>query len=200
MLGHHVNKTGRFGVGSTIAALTTNDHWRVKMATYPVRPIRIVGNVAYVPLTKGYEAGIDATDAQLVEGFNWQARVDKHDVYAQRISQRDGVRTCVKMHRVITSAPHGSEVDHADGDGLNNRKSNLRICTTTENRWNRLASSVNTSGYKGVTWAANRGKWTTAIKFHHKTINLGRFDCPKEAHAAYAAACVKYHGDFARLS
>ena len=102
-----------------------------------IRPIRIEGQVAYVPLTKGYEAVIDATDAPLVEGWNWRAMVKKHTVYAVRgewLGQ--GEWRTISIHRVILNPPDGLLVDHRDGNGLLNQRFNLRGATPSQNGCN----------------------------------------------------------------
>jgi hypothetical protein len=86
-----------------------------------IRPIRVEGNVAFVPLTKGRESVIDAADVHLVEGFNWFAHVRGGGAYAcsLRLSPK---RKHIILHRIIMGDPDGLEIDHIDGDGLNNRR------------------------------------------------------------------------------
>lgn len=75
------------------------------MAKYQIRPIRIEGNVAYIPLTRGFEAVIDAADVPLVDGRNWCAAVKPNATYAVRKEKRDGKIVGMHLHRVILSAP-----------------------------------------------------------------------------------------------
>ncbi len=113
------------------------------MAKKAIRPIRIEGNVAYVPLTKGYEAIIDAADVPLVQHSNWQAcvrfRADgsllSSYAYGSTL-HKDGPRKRLSMHRIILPVPHGLVVDHINGDGLDNRRCNLRPATPSENSRN----------------------------------------------------------------
>jgi len=161
------------------------------------RPIRIVGDVAFVPLTRGLEAVIDAEDVPLVKGKHWQAKPGRrqtHTTYAA-----SGM-SCLKMHRLIMPAPEGFEVDHIDGDGLNNRKSNLRIATREQNRRNVALRPDNTSGYKGVTFDKETGKWRAVIRVDGKQKKLGRFATPDQAHDAYAKASRTLHGEFGRTA
>ena len=165
-----------------------------------IRPIRIEGNVAYIPLTQGYEAIIDAADVALVGGFNWHANAQSHTVYAVRFEQRGGKRAMVRLHRAILGAPVGMNGDHVDGDGLNNRRSNLRLATKTENNRNARRSVRNTSGFKGVSWDKPRRKWRADIKVSGRSKHVGYFDTPKAAHAAYCEAATRLHGEFARTA
>jgi len=93
--------------------------------------------------------------------------------------------------------PPGMVVDHADRDTMNNKISNLRLATKSENAFNRVKQKNNTSGFKGV--SRNRDRWRAIISengnFHH----IGTFDTPELAHQAYAKAQVKYHGSFSKV-
>lgn len=168
--------------------------------TKKLRPIRIDGDAAYVELTQGYEAIIDACDVPLVAGRNWSADVHKFPdgsirfVYAvARIDSRK-----VSMHRVICDYPD-VEVDHRDRDGLNNRRSsNLRLATHQQNMFNRKRGRNNQSGAKGV--CRVDGKWVAQIKAGDYHKRLGRFSTKEAAQAAYAEASAKLHGDFGRTS
>jgi hypothetical protein len=102
------------------------------------------------------------------------------------------------MHRLLIDCPDGMHVDHIDGNGLNNRRANLRIATSGQNQCNRGKSPRNTSGFKGVNWRKKEMRWNAQISVGGKNRSLGFFDKPEEAHAAYAAACAKYHGEFGR--
>lgn len=79
------------------------------------------------------------------------------------------------MHRVIMSTPKGMQTDHINGDGLDNRRSNLRICTQIQNSQNRSPKSDNSSGYSGVHWAKKGKKWCAYIDINKKRTNLGRY-------------------------
>jgi hypothetical protein len=167
-----------------------------------VRPIRIEGDIAYITLTKGYVAVIDAADVPLVEGFNWCAMVRSHTVYAVRGECSGQKQRLVRMHRALMGDPEGLEVDHIDGDGLNNRRHgttcNLRIATRSQNGCNCGIRSNNSSGFKGVSWSAPTAKWRAEIRLHGKSRHLGYHDTPEAAHAAYVQASARMHGDFGR--
>lgn len=163
-----------------------------------VKPLRIDGDIAYVPLTKGYEAKIDIADAELVGGFNWCADVSHKTVYAIRKDYSGGKPKTIIMHRMLMGFPNGMDVDHKDCNGLNNIRSNLRRATKSQNRHNQKIRKSNSSGYKGVSWDNEAKKWRAQIKINRKVKNLGRYENPAEAHAAYCEASKKFHGEFGR--
>lgn len=169
------------------------------MAPKQIRPIRVEGNVAYVPLTKGYEAVIDAEDVPLVEGWCWRASIEDGIVYAKRTHNVNGKRINVRMHRLLMGSPQGLEIDHRDGNGLNNRRSNLRVATSSQNKQNQGIRADNTSGFKGVTWVKRDRKWQARIEVGGKRRFLGLFKTPEAAHAAYVAANAELHGSFGRV-
>lgn len=162
------------------------------------RLIRIEGDIAYVPLTQGHEAVIDAADVPLVDGFNWCARVVPNTVYAVRTDRLGAKPREVSLHRVLMGDPDGLEVDHRDRNGLNCRRQNLRAATHAQNAMNRAVQSNNTSGFKGVSWHKAKGKWRAEIKVGGKKRHLGSFHAPEDAHAAYCKASTELHGDFGR--
>lgn len=168
------------------------------MATRQIRPLRVEGNVAYVTLTKGFEAIIDAADVALVDNGNWYALVNRQTVYAARTVGRRVDKVGVLMHRVITSAPHGMDVDHINGNGLDNRRSNLRLATRSENMRNSRQSSANTSGFKGVGWSKRDNNWRASITIDGRQHYIGAFSTPEIAHAAYMEVAERLFGEFAR--
>lgn len=165
-------------------------------STVNKRTVRIDGAVGVVPLTKGYVAVIDAADVDLVRGRSWQAVEAGRCVYAA--TTIGGKR--VYLHRHLTAAPTGVEVDHRDGNGLDCRRSNIRIATPTENRQNKGLTAQNRSGLKGASWNANAGKWEANIRAAGKRHYLGLFETALAAHEAYAHAARDLHGDFARVA
>ncbi len=163
-----------------------------------VRKLRVEGDFAYIPLTRGYEARIDLADAPMVEAYNWKALVGSHTVYAGRNVWRDGRIITLRLHRIILAAPEGFSVDHIDSDGLNNTRANLRIATYAQNGQNARIRKDNTSGYKGV--SRHGSKWQSVIMANGRKRYLGLFPTIQEAAAAYAMASVELHGDFRRTA
>jgi hypothetical protein len=165
----------------------------------PPRSIRVEGEVAYVPLTRGLEAIIDASDIPLVEGKNWAALVRGRKVYAGRSVWNNGTNDCDLMHRTIAGAEPDILVDHIDGNGLNNRRGNLRPASRSQNAMNADAHSDSLSGIKGVHWSKQHGRWKAEICARGKRKHIGLYDTPTEAAAAYRAAAERLHGEFARV-
>jgi hypothetical protein len=104
------------------------------------------------------------------------------------------------LHRFLMGNPKGKVVDHADGDTMNNRKYNLRICEHYQNGKNRKFNQNNQSGHKGVFWdhALVTPKWRANIKVGYKTLHLGYFDNYEDAVACRERAEEKYFGEFNR--
>lgn len=165
------------------------------------RPIRIEGDSAYIPLTKGHEAIIDAADVPLVKNYNWFAEVRHYTVYAcrnQRKSDAMTKRKPIQLHRAILFDVTGLDVDHIDGDGLNNRRSNLRAATRQQNSSNQKIRMKNTSGFKGVSWDKQMNKWRAKIMSNYRSTFLGLFTTKDLAYQAYLAASKRMHGEFGR--
>jgi len=99
------------------------------------------------------------------------------------------------MHRIVMKAPKGMEVDHINHDPLDNRRTNLRLCTRSENLRNRRMQCNNTSGYKGVRLEC--GRWRVQISLDGKNRHIGFYDSPEEGYEAYVQAAALYHGEFA---
>ena len=163
-----------------------------------IRPICVCGDVAYITLTQGHEAIIDAADVPLVQVKNWYAAVKSNTVYARGEGGNATKRHRVFIHNVIMGNSKGLFVDHIDGDGLNNRRCNMRLATRAQNMRNQKKNSRNTSGLKGVSFDKRREKWYAKIKLNRIEKFLGYFASPEEAHAVYFAASRELHGEFGR--
>jgi len=104
----------------------------------------------------------------------------------------------ILLHRFLIGAADGMEVDHINGNPLDNRKGNLRLCTHAENLRNTKLRVSNKCGFKGVSFDARRGMWRSRVTVDGAEVWLGYFDSAKDAHAAYCAAAKKLHGEFMR--
>ena len=109
-------------------------------------------------------------------------------------------RRSTRLHRVIMNAPEGMVVDHINGNSLDNRKLNLRLCTETENKRNSPRHKNSKSAYKGVHWHKLCSKWIAHIGHNGKSIHLGYFTDPKLAAEAYNKKALELQGKFARLN
>ena len=152
--------------------------------------------VRRIPLTRGKFALVDAEDYYQLSKFNWQALTNATIFYA--CGKVDG--KTIKMHRFIMNAPSHLVVDHIDRNGLNNCKSNLRLCTVAQNSRNSGSNKGSTSRYKGVSWNRNVKKWGAQIRLNYKIHRIGYFENETEAAKAYDKRAVELHGEFACLN
>lgn len=147
-----------------------------------------------IPLTRGLYALIDTEDAERVNAYKWNARCD-----GGRLTYATS-GTCPEayLHRYIMNAQTGQVVDHINGDQLDNRKANLRVCTIGENSRNR--KNYRKDAYKGVSLRKDTGKWRARLNSGGKCYFLGYFKTPEEAALAYDRAALEHFGEFARLN
>jgi len=153
-------------------------------------------------LTQGQIAIVDDADYEWLNRWKWRACKSHHTWYAVRTtSRKNGKQTMILMHRLLLGLEAGDprETDHKDGNGLNNRKSNLRIASDSQNSQNRRPQK-GTSIYKGVYWHRHNAKWHAHIKVEGRSIHLSSFDSEIEAARAYDAAARNHFGEFARLN
>lgn len=155
-----------------------------------------------IPLTRGYVALVDDEDYPELSRHKWHIVGQKRRLYAARKHRVDGVKTSLFMHVAIMQPPDGYQVDHVDGNALNNQRSNLRIATAQENARNKrnLKKESHTSRYKGVSWDKNLRKWRAWIRHENKMVYLGVHEYEKGAALAYDEAAKQYHGEFASLN
>lgn len=152
-------------------------------------------SVRYIPLTKGKYAIIDAADYERVAKFKWCASGSGRRIYACR---RQGPRI-VYLHCLLKNAPKGMVVDHKDGDPLNDRQSNLRICTQRQNTYNSPPRG-GTSQFKGVAWNRRARKWQARIQCDGRKFYLGLFRDEAEAARAYDRKAHELFGEYAYLN
>jgi hypothetical protein len=154
-----------------------------------------------VPLTQGKVAVIDAEDSDRVLSMKWYAiRAKNNRWYAMCAASKATNGRQILLHRFIMAPPDGSFIDHIDRDGLNCVRSNLRICTNSQNRMNSKVRATNTSGFKGASFHKRIGKWHGQIRMNSRTRSLGYFETAEEAGRAYDTAAREMFGEFARLN
>lgn len=156
-----------------------------------------------IPLTKKQFALVDDHDFDYLNQWKWYAHkgTNARTFYAIRKAssyRQNGIT--FRMHRVIMNNPKGKEIDHINGNGLDNRRANLRLATTSENQMNRRKQSNNTSGFMGVCWNKLAKKWQANITFRGRHFHVGLYLNKADAAKARDNAAKKIHGKFARLN
>lgn len=146
---------------------------------------------------KNYKIYIDPEDAHLLIEKAWHIKSGKGKFYLVHNYLENGRYKSIWLHREILGAISTQEVDHVNGNGLDNRKENLRVCNRKENTYNRKPNKG--SKYKGVTLKPN-GKWEAQIQKDGKKISIGRFTLLKDALLAYNQYATKLFGQFAYLN
>lgn len=149
-------------------------------------------------MSAGYVALVDAADAARVLAHKWSADPKGKTVYAiRRVRRPGGGWTKLRLHTFLTGY---SKTDHANGDGLDNRRANLREATSTENNRNRCRRSDNTSGFKGVCWRRERNEWRAHIYVNGRQFSLGTYATAEAAALAYDTAARDLFGEYAALN
>ena len=133
----------------------------------------------HIPLTRGKFAIVDDEDYYILSRVKWNCDRARGRFYAIMSQKRNG--KWVRMHNVILWKPSHLFVDHINGDGLDNRRSNLRVVTHQQNMWNRKVNKNNKSGYTGVIWNAYKKKWAAYARVDGKMTEFGLFDTKEEA-------------------
>jgi hypothetical protein len=155
--------------------------------------------ITLVFLTKGKVAIIDSVDAERILRHKWRLASRGYAARNRHIADGPGPHA-VKMHQEILQAPAGTEPDHINRNGLDNRRCNLRVATRSQNSCNRRIRTDNRSGFRGVSREIGRQRWRATIRIDGKTRHLGRFDVAEDAARAYDAAAQQAFGEFAQLN
>lgn len=142
-----------------------------------------------IALLHGSVAIVDDADYANLAALKWRESYKHGHTYAET-----GRRAL--MHRIIMNPAKGLHVDHINGNGLDNRRSNLRVVTSSQNQMNRGLPKNNKSGHKGVHWSKLGKRWHAAIVVDRKKNFLGTFTDKEKAAAAYREAAEKLHGEF----
>lgn len=150
-----------------------------------------------IPLNKGMVALVDDEDYEMVMQYKWYGASSHGNIYARYSHIVNGKIVRFFMHQLILGIINTDiKGDHADHNGLNNRRGNLRKCAQFENAMNRKLNRNNKSGYKGV-YSEHPGRWRADIRVNKILIHLGSFGSSVEAAIAYDMAAIKYFGSFA---
>lgn len=138
---------------------------------------------------------IDNENYEWIINHNWSL-----DNYGYACTNKRKGMLSSLMHRLILNAPKGQDVDHINGNPLDNRRKNLRICSRSQNLHNSKKHKDNKSGYKGVFWQSKSNKWRAQICCEGKRFSIGMFCNKKDAAIAYNKEAIKLFGQFARLN
>ncbi len=149
-----------------------------------------------IKLTKGFSAQVDDEDYDRINQYKWYVKKDRNTYYAVRDSRKKGKRRYFSMHREILNNPTGTLTDHKDRNGLNNQRSNIRVCTRLENNKNVHLRKDSTTGIKGVCFDKRSKRWCANIGFNGRLRWLGYFNTPKDAEKVYDEANIRLFGDF----
>lgn len=136
---------------------------------------------------------VDDSDFEWLNQYKWHLSAKR---YVE--ATIDGIN--YYMHRMVMRCPKGKVMDHVNRNPLDNRKSNLRICTQNQNGKNSPLKRNNKSGYIGVSWNKLNKCWTARIKVNYQGMHIGSFKDKVEAAKAYNAMATKYFGEFANLN
>jgi hypothetical protein len=159
----------------------------------PAEPDESDDTVRRIPLSNGQFVIVDAADYEWLSQYTWT-------MIAAGYAGRNEKGKLVLMHRQIMNPPKGMVVDHIDGGILNNRRSNLRICTREQNVRNSAKRRHAASRYKCVGFDKKLGRWFARFRYKSMHLWLGYFDDEAEAARAYDRKAVEYFGEFARLN
>jgi hypothetical protein len=156
-----------------------------------------------IQLTRGKYALVDEEDFDKVKDGSWYAHPAGNGVYARWDDYSSGSRKRVYLHRLLLGFPKGAQIDHANCDTLDNRKSNLRLATKMLNSRNKAKPKFvggSSSRYKGVSFDKKCQKWHAYIEVDGKRRHLGRFVDEHDAGKAYNEAAKQFFGEFAFLN
>lgn len=154
-----------------------------------------------IELTRGLFAIVDDQHFAHLSQYKWHALKTKTKYYAVRTSwiKGQGRGKMIYMHREIMKPEDHLSVDHINGNSLDNRISNMRVVTHSQNLKNLKVNARNKSGFKGVSFIKNDKKWLASIQVNGKSKSLGRYLTKEDAYKAYCDASKEFHGEFGRI-
>lgn len=149
--------------------------------------------MASIEIAPGQSVLIDDDQYEEIAAHRWRAQKGKHTHYA-------AMNGGVLMHRLIMRATKGDIVDHVNGDGLDNRKENLRLCSNAENMMNARKIAGRSSRFKGVSWNKDRSQWYSTIEKDGKRKFLGGYKDEAVAAKQYDNAALRMFGSYAKTN
>jgi hypothetical protein len=152
-----------------------------------------------IPLSQGMFTQVDDDIFDYLNQWKWCVLKGKNNYYAQRTIRINGKRKSLLLHRAIMNISSIFEIDHIDGNGLNNQRVNLRACNHKQNSRNRHKHK-GVSIYKGVSFIKNRNAYSSEMYFNNKHIYLGYFKIEEDAAKAYDVKARELFGEFANLN
>ena len=163
---------------------------------YQIRKLKLHGKTG-----EGKFAIVDIEDFEKLNQFRWYMDKNNYVHRSQHISGsgKNRKKKTISLHRYLINPPKGKIIDHADRNPLNNLKSNLRICTRSQNEANSPGRG-GTSEYKGVSWDREKLKWLAGIKHQYERIYIGVFKNEIDAAKAYNKKAKELFGEFACLN
>ncbi|OGG08966.1 hypothetical protein A2154_05200 [Candidatus Gottesmanbacteria bacterium RBG_16_43_7] len=148
----------------------------------------------YINVARKYKTIVDDEEFEYLNTYKWTL---KKGYAVAKLCNRSGF---LMMHKFIVFYPKSLTIDHINRNKLDNRKSNLRVCTQLQNNFNKPRQRNNESGYKGVCWDKKAQKWRAAISVNRRYFWLGYYDSKNQAAMAYNLAAKKHHREFACLN
>lgn len=188
----------RVGFGGVCCVVPTHARRRGKLLNR--RFTRRCPGMAEIALSGNAAATVDDADVPLVSSYVWSVERRGGKAYAVCYLDAADLTRKVLMHRIIMGAKRGELVDHVNGDSLDNRRTNLRLCTVAQNGMNRRKQrtrAATASRFKGVSWDRSNGIWRARIVLKGKQHSLGNFRVEDDAARAYDAAAKEHFGAFA---
>ena len=147
-------------------------------------------------LSNGGITFVDDSDFEWLNQWKWTR--DGYGYVLRFFGARNNQKQ-IRIHRAILNAPEGIQVDHINGNPLDNRRKNLRLCTNSQNQMNKKVRRDNKTGFKGVTLHKSTGLYMARLKKDGVLLHCTYHKTPEKAHRAYEQAAIEYHGDFAKV-
>lgn len=178
----------------------TGTYTLYKLAGMELVPLTIQSGAAIIPLTRGKFALVDLADWDHLSQVKWCAMGPTTSGRYYAVRRQNGTGKTIYMHRYIMGASKSETVDHKENPGLDNRRSNLRICTQQQNTMNRSIDRRSKSGFKGVSFHRAYGRWEAYLHVDWRKRCIGFYDSAEEAARAYDIAAFARFGEFAKLN